>query len=210
MKQMQKRITLVRRILTALLSIAFTPMSVPDAAAAQRRETLNIDRKKAPYYCNRPLEVEDAGIRRAIIVIHGSGREGEEYFDTIMDTLPVSADSARDWSRKTVVVAPHFQEKKEASKHEVWWKGDWSAGGDSGGISSFTVVDTLVARLRSGRFPNLKWIVITGHSAGGQFVQRYAAFTDIDLLPVPNAACVKFVPSNPSSYIYLNEYRFNE
>jgi hypothetical protein len=38
-------------------------------------------------------------------------------------------------------------------------------------------------------------------------LQRYAAFTDIDLQPAPNAAMVKFVPSNPSSYLYLNEYR---
>jgi hypothetical protein len=71
-------------------------------------------------------------------------------------------------------------------------------------------VDTLVARLRSGTFPNLQWVIITGHSAGGQFVQRYAAFTDIDLLRAPNAASVKFVPANPSSYVYLNEYRFSE
>jgi hypothetical protein len=198
-------------ILTTILCTAFTPILTHDTVAVdQFRDSISIGRKKAPYYCNRPLAVEDPGIRRAIIVIHGSGREANEYFDTIMDTLPASADPARDWSRKTVVLAPHFQEKDDATRHEYWWKGDWNAGGDSGGISSFSVVDTLVARLRGGSFPNLKWILITGHSAGGQFVQRYAAFTDIDLLPAPNAASVKFIPSNPSSYVYLNEYRFNE
>src|SRR5262249_26966260 len=25
-----------------------------------------------------------------------------------------------------------------------------------------------------------------------------------------NAACIKFVPANPSSYVYLNDYRFSE
>jgi hypothetical protein len=77
-------------------------------------------------------------------------------------------------------------------------------------VSSYEVIDRLVARLRGGTFPNLRWVVITGHSAGGQFVQRYAAFTDIDLGTGPNTALVKFVPSNPSSYLYLNGYRYNE
>jgi hypothetical protein len=209
MKRRQTVMILTSPILTALLSATFTSILIHDAVAAdQHRDTIIIGRKKAPYYCNRPLQVEDRDISRAIIVIHGSGRKVTEYFDTILDTLPSVAGPTRD--RKTLVLAPHFQEKDDAAKHEYWWKGDWSAGGDSGGISSFTVVDTLVARLRGGSFPNLKWIVITGHSAGGQFVQRYAAFTDIDLLPVPNAAFVKFVPSNPSSYVYLNGYRFNE
>ena len=211
MKQIQTVMILIRPIVTALVCTTFTSTFVHDAVAEdQDRNSIIIGRKKAPFYCNRPLQVEDRDINRAILVIHGSGRKVTEYFDTIMDTLPAGGGLARDWRRKTIVLAPHFQEKDDAAKHEYWWKGDWSAGGDSGGISSFTVVDRLVARLRGGSFPNLKWIVITGHSAGGQFVQRYAAFTDIDLLPVPNAAFVKFVPSNSSSYVYLNEYRFNE
>ena len=180
------------------------------AAADRDRETLLIDRKHVPYYANRPLTTPDTSITRAIIVIHGSGRKCAEYYASILDTMPVAADSAQDWRRKTIVLAPHFQEKDDAGKKEVWWKGDWVIGGDSGGVSSYEVVDALVARLRNGTFPNLKWIVITGHSAGGQFVQRYAAFTDIDLSAAPNAALVKFVPSNPSSYLYLNEYRFSD
>jgi len=180
-------------------------------AQAEVRATMVIDGKQVPYFSNHPLAVRNNGISRAVIVIHGSGRKVEDYFASIVENIPTSSDPDRDWRRKTIVVAPYFQEKGDARnrKTEAWWKGDWVTGGNSGGVSSYAVIDTLVARLRSGTFPNLRWVVITGHSAGGQFVQRYAAFTDIDQKSEPNAALVKFVPSNPSSYLYLNEYRFN-
>jgi pimeloyl-ACP methyl ester carboxylesterase len=146
-------------------------------------------------------------VTRAIIVVHGGYRIPEEYYAPIVATMPSGPDPAQDWRRKTIVLAPHFQDRSEAARDEHWWKGDWREGGESDGISSYAVADTLVARLRNGTFPNLKWIVITGHSAGGQFVQRYAAFTDIDLKPERNSTFVKFVPVNPSSYLYLNAYR---
>jgi pimeloyl-ACP methyl ester carboxylesterase len=195
-------------ILAVITTLAFAPAISHGATAT--RNTLSIGKKAVPYYSNRPLTVPDPTITRAVIVIHGSGRKVAEYYDAIVDSLPTSANFSRDWRHTTIVLAPHFQEKSDAKKGEYSWKGDWSAGGNSGGLSSYKVVDELVARLRNGTFPNLKWIVITGHSAGGQFVQRYAAFTDIDQLPVTNAALVKFVPSNPSSYVYLNDYRFSE
>ncbi len=190
-------------------AVALTFMaSAPEAAV---RQAILINGKQVPYYSNRPLAVRNSDVSRAVIVIHGSGRKVEDYFASVVENIPSGPVPSRDWRRKTIVVAPFFQEKGDAMnrKREAWWKGDWVTGGASGGVSSYEVIDTLVARLRSGTFPNLRWVVITGHSAGGQFVQRYAAFTDIDLQSEPNAALVKFVPSNPSSYLYLNEYRYN-
>ena len=202
-----------RRVLSGALSAAaaLTLMAGAPAEAALQ-DSILIGTKQVPYFSNRPLAVRNAGISRAVIVIHGSGRKVEDYFDSIVDNIPSSPVPSRDWRRKTIVLAPFFQEKRDATnrKTEAWWNGDWVTGGSSGGVSSYEVIDTLVARLRNGAFPGLRWVVITGHSAGGQFVQRYAAFTDIDLQPEPNAALVKFVPSNPSSYLYLNEYRYED
>jgi len=107
------------------------------------------------------------------------------------------------------VLAPYFQAQVDAASGEYWWADDWREGGASGGISSYKVLDTMVGLLRNGTLPNLKWVVICGHSAGGQFTQRYAAFTDIDLKSAPNSTLVKFVPANPSSYVYLNQYRYD-
>jgi hypothetical protein len=207
---------LTSRDLAALLCVASSLLLVPDAGASEdrtqtsARDTIVVGQKKAPFFSNRPLTVEDPGITRAIIVIHGSSRNASEYHEAVVNALPTSADPERDWRRKTIVIAPHFQEKDDARKNELWWEGDWNRGGEKKDVSTFAIVDTLVRHLRRGTFPNLKWIVITGHSAGGQFVQRYAAFTDIDELPYPNSGLVKFVPSNPSSYLYLNGYRFDE
>ena len=57
---------------------------------------------------------------------------------------------------------------------------------------------------RKNVFPNLKIIVVSGHSAGGQYVSRYAMASTIhENLGVP----VSYVVSNPSSYAYLDETR---
>jgi pimeloyl-ACP methyl ester carboxylesterase len=162
---------------------------------------LTIGSKKVVHYRNRPLDVYDPRVTRAIIVVHGSGANASGYFDRMNNVIPSS------FKDKVMVIAPHFQEEAEAAGDEYWWDGDWREGGASGGVSSYAVVDKFVELLRNGTFPKLKWIVIGGHSAGGQFSQRYAAFTDIDMKTTPNSQFVKFVPANPSSYVYLNEYR---
>jgi pimeloyl-ACP methyl ester carboxylesterase len=194
---------------SATVSIADNDQAPPTTTLPTIAKTsayLQIGNGKVPYYRNRPLGAYDPRVTRAIIVVHGSGGNASGYFDRVNNVIPST------WKDKVFVIAPHFQEEGEAGSGEFWWDGDWREGGDSGGISSYTVVDTMVAQLRSSNFPNLKWVIITGHSAGGQFSQRYAAFTDIDLLPAPNGngAFVKFVPANPSSYVYLNEFRLDD
>ncbi|WP_328603954.1 hypothetical protein OG943_28245 [Amycolatopsis sp. NBC_00345] len=93
-----------------------------------------------------------------------------------------------------------------------WTNGDetsWKDGGDSvspAGISSFTVVDEILAGLADKQhFPDLTRITLIGHSAGGQFIQRYA---------VAGAAPAKlpgvsfhYVTANPSSYLYFTPDR---
>lgn len=201
----------MRLIRSALILFgAAAHLTFPTGAAEAARDcnTILIGNKRVPYLSNRSLNDTNPAITRAIIVIHGGYRIPEEYYAPILVALAANRDLEHNWRRKTLVLAPHFQERSEAAPGEHWWKGDWREGGESDGVSSYAVVDALIDRLRGGTFPNLKWIVMTGHSAGGQFVQRYAAFTDIDLKPVTNSALVKFVPANPSSYLYLNKYRY--
>ena len=194
-----------------ILKVALALVSLTGVAAeAGDCNAILIGDKRVPCLSNRSLTATNPAITRAIIVIHGGYRIPEEYYAPILVAMAARPDLEKYWRPRTIVLAPHFQERSEAAPGEHWWKGDWREGGESDSVSSFTVLDTLIARLRNGTFPNLKWIVITGHSSGGQFTQRYAAFTDIDLKPEPNAAFVKFVPANPSSYVYLNEYRLGD
>src|SRR5438874_13794068 len=53
-------------------------------------------------------------------------------------------------------------------------------------------------------FPNLKFIVLAGHSAGGQYVTRYEMANRLhETLGVP----IAYVVANPSSYAYLDPSR---
>jgi len=178
------------------------PTNTPLPTIQKTLATLQIGSKGLVHYRNRPLNVYDPRVTRAIIVVHGSGANASGYFDRMNNVIPTNM------KENVMVIAPHFQESAEAGSGEYWWDGDWREGGASGGLGSYDAVDYVVELLRNrGNFPNLKWVVIGGHSAGGQYSVRYAAFTDIDMKPWPNAEFVKFVPANPSSYGYLNEYR---
>jgi pimeloyl-ACP methyl ester carboxylesterase len=59
---------------------------------------------------------------------------------------------------------------------------------------------------RSG-FPDLQTIVLVGHSAGGQLVQRYAAASEAGDALLRLGIAMRYVVINPSSYLYLDASR---
>jgi hypothetical protein len=66
-------------------------------------------------------------------------------------------------------------------------------------------MDEILRKLaRKEAFPNLKVIVVSGHSAGGQYVTRYEMANRVhDALGIP----INYVVSNPSSYAYVDPER---
>ena len=62
-------------------------------------------------------------------------------------------------------------------------------------------MDSVVAALRTD-YPNAR-IVLAGHSAGGQFVQRYAASSRARVADI-------YVPMNPGSYLYMDARRWSK
>jgi hypothetical protein len=59
-------------------------------------------------------------------------------------------------------------------------------------------------------YPSLEEIIVTGHSAGGQYTQRYALATDVDQLSETSGFDFRYVVANPSSYVYLDEWRWDQ
>jgi hypothetical protein len=55
------------------------------------------------------------------------------------------------------------------------------------------------------RFPNLKRVIVAGHSAGGQVVHRYAAISRAQEERTDIA--FRYVVANPSTYLYLTPDR---
>jgi len=69
------------------------------------------------------------------------------------------------------------------------------------------VVDQIIRKIANqGIFPNLKKIIIAGHSAGGQFVNRYAAGTQIGQ-SLGGRFQLRYIVANPSTYLYFNGER---
>ncbi len=161
-------------------------------------------------YRSHPLTSENSKIERAMIIIHGQGRNANDYFQTGM-----AAAFLADALENTLVISPRFAGntgtgcKDKLEDGEIAWDcGDWKNGLESlsaKGVFSYDLLDKLLAMLADPKiFPNLRGIVVSGHSAGGQIVNRYSAVNKVhEGLRVP----VRYVVSNPSSYVYLDDQR---
>jgi pimeloyl-ACP methyl ester carboxylesterase len=154
---------------------------------------------------NVPLS-GSATVTHALVVVHGAGRDPVATFTGMM-----TATAKAGVSDSTMVVAPWFKTNGDhPGKREASWTDDGWKQGDAAvrpaGLSSFTVMDDLLTTLASkSRFPKLNWITVVGHSAGGQFVQRYAVF-GLASNRLPGVA-FNYVAANPSSYVYFGPAR---
>lgn len=145
-------------------------------------------------------------VTRAVIVVHGDGRTARADFDRML-----AAARAAGVDRHTIIVAPWFlaDGRDQLAPEEIAWQDQtWKQGygSEQGDLSSFMVMDQLVASLASrDRFPAMRHITLAGHSAGGQFTQRYAVFGR-----APNQLpwmTFNFSVMNPSSYVYFGPER---
>jgi hypothetical protein len=164
-------------------------------------------------YRSQPLTVVNASITRALVMVHGAGRDANNYFRTA-----VAAAFLANALDDTIVIAPRFASRDAGCQDllaadEVSWScnGDsWRSGGVSSSntsLTSYDFADELLRRLaRKEVFPNLRRIVVAGHSAGGQFANRYEMANRVhESLGVP----VVYVVANPSSYAYLEPVRLS-
>jgi pimeloyl-ACP methyl ester carboxylesterase len=154
-------------------------------------------------YASYPLDKPNPAITRALIMVHGAGRNADHYFETSM-----AAAFLAGALQNTIVVSPRFiaaPDKPEAN--EVVWPGrgdSWRSGGLSPSnptLSSFDLADELLRELANKKnFPNLTRIVVAGHSAGGQFATRYAMASKAH--GTLGGVAVSYVVANPSSYAW--------
>ncbi|MFT5539087.1 MAG: pimeloyl-ACP methyl ester carboxylesterase [Alphaproteobacteria bacterium] len=197
---------------------AMSTFLVPEARSASCRSGNGCraliplaDGMSMPAFTSHTLAAPGAGLRRAVIVIHGSGRTARSYFKRMMRATERAGKVGQ-----TLVIAPHFtvlSDINERAAGELYWERNshWKQGEESarrGGrrISAFAVIDQLRARLRDRHFfPALSHLVVIGHSAGGQFVQRYAVGNSIEEGHVRYR--VRYIVANPSSYMYFDDHR---
>ena len=180
------------------------------------------------------------------IVIHGSGRNPDDYLCCAMSSIPSSTAA----SLSMLIVSPWFAAPEDGpinitalapnnTEHVLRWsdpgpmRHTWRYGADSihGNISAFETVDTLVEYLAKAQvqFPKLRNIIVAGHSAGGQFVHRWALLSNSPVwgdtsdstaesnsYSTPDAHAttkvvrslpIRVIAANPRSYCYMDERR---
>jgi pimeloyl-ACP methyl ester carboxylesterase len=159
------------------------------------------------FHSNRDLSGDLSGTTLAIVVQHGHNRNGTGYLATVAGLVSELGQSADN----VLVIAPQFFIRGEGHRDvPAWTAAGWMAGADASGtaISSFDVYDHLLEWLAERRrFPKLKHIVLAGHSAGAQLVQRYAALNAAEEKLRDQGITVRYVVANPSSYLYFTNER---
>jgi hypothetical protein len=150
-------------------------------------------------------------IERAVIIFHGKGRNVESAYRTLQE----AADKAGAAGHDTIFLAPQFLDEEDIGPYSAetlrWRKTDWESGALAIGpipVGPFEIIDALLGRLADrSHFPNLKTIVLAGHSGGGQLVQRYAVVGRALITLAHEGIQARFVIANPSSYLYFSDDR---
>jgi pimeloyl-ACP methyl ester carboxylesterase len=173
--------------------------------------TLNGGPARSMVYTTYGLDTPNTAITRALIMVHGTNRNADHYFDTAK-AAAFLAGAIND----TVVISPRIASadgscKDTLAANEVSYScgGDsWKSGGNAASnkdISSYDFVDESLRKLANRKtFPNLTAIVVAGHSAGGQFANRYSMTNKVHGTLGVN---ITYVVANPSSYAWPDATR---
>lgn len=196
------------------LAAAAAPVAcVTPVSACTEWVTVKGGPARALVYRSHSLDAANDAITRAVVVIHGQGRDADSYFRHAL-----AAAFLANALETSIVVTPRIASnggrncRDTLAADELNWvcegPDSWRSGGAAtgrDGITSFDLVDEILQRVaRRDVFPNLKSIVLVGHSAGGQYVTRYGMANRIhEKLGV----AITYVVANPSSYTYPDGLR---
>lgn len=150
-----------------------------------------------------------ASIETIIFTIHGSARNADDYLCCTQAAVPQEKRHSTlliaPWfaSEEDAIALDDASSNSDETHHQPhqiplrwrdmntteteWLVHSFRYGGDSleGNVSSFAVMDallTVILENRATAFPHLRTIVVAGHSAGGQYTQRWALLSNHALL----------------------------
>lgn len=165
-----------------------------------------------PVYLSADWSKPHAKATRAVIIFHGILRNADVYYASAIKARAAAGESA-----SSMIIAPQFLTDYDAKAHGlgpdtlVWYRETWTGGTNAiapAPVSSFTAVDAILTKLADqALFPSLTQVVIAGHSAGGQVVQRYAVVGKGESILTARGIHVRYVVANPSSYVYFTPER---
>ncbi len=167
---------------------------------------------RIPICRNYALETARLQVTRAVVAIHGAERRATETYAAVL----AAAEEAGEDSN-TLVVAPQFLNQTDPGLpyDALYWTGTaWRFGNRSVNgprLSSYEVLDAILITIaENGNFPNLATLVVAGHSAGGQFTQRFASASPAEIqISEEPAIPMRYVVMNPGSWLYLDPARWD-
>lgn len=167
-------------------------------------------------------------IQRAVIIIHGLDRDPGTYMSNMLSAINNGGISDPNINQGNVaILTPYFPNgddknigypwtaglaagKGSTTNALVWQASYWASGANnqypssSTSVSSFEVLDQLVKYFDNrAMFPNMKHIVVGGHSLGAQTTNRYA---EVGAQFATNSPVTYYI-ANPNSYGWLSTSR---
>jgi len=190
-------------------------LEAPVKAVADQRVAVDTPQGGAvlPVYADHPLDTAAPDVTRVFIVIHGTLRNADAYYVSGLKVV----EKAGAAGQGTMVVAPQFLTRADTRAFSLpaqtlaWTQEGWKGGEPArqpGPVSSFAALDALLAHFADrSLYPALSIVVMIGHSAGAQLLQRYAVAGHEGDALVQAGIAVRYVVANPSSYLYFDDER---
>ncbi|OWT54267.1 hypothetical protein [Candidimonas nitroreducens] len=164
-------------------------------------------------YADRSLAAPAPGVKRVLLVVHGTLRNADTYFSDGRKAQQAAGTAGAG----TLVAAPQFLTRTDvqafglAADTLIWTRNGWKDGAPAvapAPISSFAALDALLEHFADRKlYPALVEVVLAGHSAGAQVVQRYAVAGRGEAALRRAGIHVRYVVANPSSYLYFSDAR---
>lgn len=163
-----------------------------------------------PYNSNYSLDKKNNNITRLMIAIHSSNHDANFYYK---NTYKLASELHQE--KNTLIVAPQFllQSLISSPLHSdyLYWRVYPFLGSSiatyrnhKAKISAYEVLDMLIDDItQKGNFENIGEVVIFGHSAGGQLVNRYCAYSRFQ----KHNLKTRYIVMAPSSYLYFDNKR---
>ncbi|MBJ9963453.1 alpha/beta hydrolase [Burkholderia seminalis] len=192
-------------------------LEAPVKAVADQRVAVATPQGSAalPVYADHPLDQPAPDVVRVFIVIHGTLRNADTYYASGRQVV----EKAGAAGSGTMVVAPQFLTRADTRAFSLpastlaWTQEGWKGGEparEPGPVSSFAALDALLAHFADrSLYPSLTTVVVIGHSAGAQLLQRYAVAGHEGDALARGGIAVRYVVANPSSYLYFDDERPN-
>ena len=152
-------------------------------------------------------------VTRALVLVPGTPRDA----DLTQRMAQAAMFAAGEAGRGTIIVLPRFLAASDAAARQAsgdvlrWSSTGWIDGEAATGpapLSSFDALDAVLAQFADpSMFPNVHRLVLAGHGAGAQLVQRYAVVGRGMPALASARVAVRYVVANPSSYLWPSDDR---